>query len=725
MMRKTVLAILFSCWAGAAAPEHPVVLRSAQLEIVLDRDLGLPYEYRLLPGGAIIHGENNGREITVTTFRRERYKFLQTHLRPERARASATRADFQFNAAMDGQTAAAFTLRYELRGPALYVSLEAVEERPGFELIDVGTPDLASVREEDGGGWLAHGDQGGNLIQLASAKPGHLPPNRFWGGVAATLPVVMIGTSKALCVQEVIAFMDTTELAVEGEPGHRMAELGTTAVYRVNGSLAFDMNANPGKPLVAGNENTPNLLVGQRPLARLDFAGDSDGNGTVDWLDGAKIVRRRMPEIPTHYYDDKLTYMIHNDTPQAAAPRFTFAQADGLIHKMAWLTGFAPQVAYLWGWQFRGKDTGYPAVNQVNERVGGFDGLEKLIADARTANTTVSFSDNYDDAYKSSPAWDPAMIARQPDGQLWESRAWTGETSYIIGLAKYMAGPGKERIKYTCEHYGLRDTYEVDVLSYYPIRNDWDPEHPASGIKNLTEGRYKVLEQFKKCGLDVISEQLRYAFIGKNSVNGNGPTGGPSPFGGEEIPLAATIYRGSAIWGLSGQAWRKAPVVYSLFYNGHEFFGGAETPEHLVDYYYSMMIPWFQVHYRDVESYRRENGRTVIGLAGNSKIEIDWNDSRYSVRVNGTEIAKDGDTFCPLGDDRLAFYSPSGKELSAPVPAKWNPDAVAVLELYADHAEEVPVAKAGGRFTVTAPAGRPVMIFRDGDAARRRMHISK
>jgi hypothetical protein len=66
----------------------------------------------------------------------------------------------------------------------------------------------------------------------------------------------------------------------------------------------------------------------------------------------------------------------------------------------------------------------------------------------------------------------------------------------------------------------------------------------------------------------------------------NGPTGGNSPFGDEAIRLAATIYRHSAIWGLSGQAWHEAPEIYSLFYNGHEFFGGPETPEHMAEFYY-------------------------------------------------------------------------------------------------------------------------------------------
>jgi hypothetical protein len=288
-----------------------------------------------------------------------------------------------------------------------------------------------------------------------------------------------------------------------------------------------------------------------------------------------------------------------------------------------------------------------------------------------------------------------------------------------------MAGPGTDRVHATCTQFPLKDTYLIDVLSYYPIRNDWDPDRPASGIKNLTEGRYKVLDEFKKCGLDIVSEQLRYAFVGKNSVNDNGPTGGTSPFGGEPIPLAATIYRHSAIWGLSGQAWKQAPEIYSLFYNGHEFFGGPETPEHLAEFYYSMMVPWYRVHYRDVVSYRREGDRTVIGLAGNSSIDIDWKNNRYAVTVDGAEIARNGDTFCPIGNDRIAFYSKNGGRLSAALPAGWNEQTVAALALYPDHAEEVPVSKGGGTLTVEAPAGRPLLVFRDGDAARRKLEMMR
>src|SRR5260370_26805036 len=110
----------------------------------------------------------------------------------------------------------------------------------------------------------------------------------------------------------------------------------------------------------------------------------------------------------------------------------TSAQAEELTAKVAALIDQTPQIVHLWGWQYRGKDTGYPAVAEVNQRVGGHDGLMHLMQQGPKYNCNVTFSDNYDDAYNSSPAWNPDIIARRPDRDLWESRNWTGETSYIL-----------------------------------------------------------------------------------------------------------------------------------------------------------------------------------------------------------------------------------------------------------------------------------------------------
>ncbi len=705
-------------------PGNPVVLKSSEMEMVLDRDDGLPYEYRLSSIGTSMRGEELGEPMSATICRVQPRAFDTVRVRASSVKSSATEATFRLEAQIAGKTAATFAIRYSLEGGTVYVTMLDIDEVEGYELIEVALPRLVTVREEDGGAWLAHGDDGGSVAELAKASVGHLRPNTFWGKVAASLPVVMVGTGKAICVQEVTALMDGTDLAVAGPAGHRQASLGTVKRHRVNGSLCYNMNTGSGAPRNCGNSTTPNLLIEETSACRLDFIGDIDGDGRVDWLDGAKLVRRRMPEIPTHFYDDKFIYAIHCDQPKWEKPGATFEQAEQLIRDVATLTDNMPQIAHLWGWQFRGKDTGYPAVNEVDERIGGYDGLMRLMDNARKYNCVVTLSDNYDDAYKSSPAWDPAIIARRPDGRLWESRNWTGENSYVIGMAKFMEGPGLERVDYTCNRYRLRDTIHVDVLSYFSIRNDWDPEHPASGIKNLKEGRYKVLERFASHGVDVSSEALRYAFIGKVSSFWYAQGPAPDPFGGDPIPLLAMIYRKSALWGQSGKT--KGPLdalLKMLFYNGAvHLWHTADVDRRLItDLIFINTLPWQKVRALNIEKFLRRGDRTTLYLEHDSVIDLDWKQQKYSISLNGAEIARDGSTFCLLDDGRMAFYSLEPKELSAPLPLAWGTANVVAVALDVHQSQELHTTVADGRVRVSVPARRPVMIYRDGADARKRL----
>jgi hypothetical protein len=100
--------------------------------------------------------------------------------------------------------------------------------------------------------------------------------------------------------------------------------------------------------------------------------------------------------------------------------------------------------------------------------------------------------------------------------------------------------------------YKLRGAMLIDALSWFTIRNDWDTKHPASGYKNLVDGKWVVLEEFRKRGVHISSEQFRYPMLGKLSLSVNGPEPGKCPFGGEQVPLTAIVYRKAAIFGGSG-----------------------------------------------------------------------------------------------------------------------------------------------------------------------------
>jgi hypothetical protein len=699
-----------------SAPVRPVHLRSSALEVTLDGEDGLPFQYRLLRGGVRFAGESTGNALNVTVHRRAPWGFAAINAKPHGSMVSATHADFHFKVMYTPTSAASnFTLRYVIEGNALHVTLENVQEHEGFELISLSMPSLVTVYESDADAWLAHGDSGGDLVALREATAGKLGLNSFWGEINGVLPVIMAGHSGAICVQETTAFMDGTLLSVVGAAPNRRVRLGTTKAFRVDGSACYDVNLGRGAPKSCGTQATPNLIVGQKSTCRLDFLEPVVGSAALSWIDGAKLVRARMPAIPNHFYDDKFIYGIRTDEPKFPQPGATFERCEQIIREVHALTDGSPQLVHLWGWQFRGKDTGYPAVNVVDERIGGYEGMLRLKDRAKSLNTFVSLSDNYDDAYRSSPAWNEDMIARKPDGNLWQSREWTGEVSYIQGLAKFMEGPGVERVRYTCERYQLPGTIHVDVLSYFAIRNDWDPKHPASGVRNLYAGRYRVLEEFAKHGVDVTSEGLRYPYVGKMSMcwYAGGPT--PCPFGGQPVPMLSLIYRKSAVWGRAGNRG-DLPLPLMMFYGEahHSIYAGDTPIDNMLDAFYLAMVPWFSLHMLSIDNFVRARDKTSTILEGHeNKVDIDWGRMTYEVTLDGAAVARTGATFCPLGNDRIAMYSLAEGPLEATLPVGWNPDEIAAATLFADRKEPSAFKIDGKRVAVQMRSRQPVMIYRN------------
>jgi hypothetical protein len=134
-----------------------------------------------------------------------------------------------------------------------------------------------------------------------------------------------------------------------------------------------------------------------------------------------------------------------------------------------------------------------------------------------------------------------------------------------------------------------------------------------------------------------------------------------------------------------------------------------------------MIVPWFKVHARNIESFHREGDRTIIGLDGNSQIDVDWKNKTYSVAVDGVEISRDASTFCPLDGGRIAFYSNTAQDLSAALPANWERGKMAAFSLSPECAEEVHANVDRGKVKISVPARQPVMVYRDGANARKRL----
>jgi hypothetical protein len=623
-------------------------------------------------------------------------------------------AAFGFQVLYEQEVGARFSLRYVIAGALLTMTMEYVVESPGFELIELAVPSLATVRETDEGAWMTQGRDGGSFVRVAEAKPYRYEDDENFGRISTQLPIGMVGTRSVGCLMEVTGFMDATETSIVATiPGRRSARVGTVLVHRVHGGRCYNMN-DGGDP-VCGTQQTPNLLVGQASLCRFDFFRVADA--AAPWFPAAKLLRSRMPLSPTRYFDDKLLYLIAGKQKIESRPRTTFAQSRKLIWEIARLTDYAPQVAYISGWVYDGQDTGYPSEDKVNASLGSYEELMQLMADSRRMNANVSVNVNYDDAYKSSPEFDPAFIAREPDGAVWKGRAWDGEDSYIVGMAKYVLGGwAKRRIAATMGRYRLRDAILIDALSWFAIRNDWDLGHPASGYKNLVEGKWRILDEFRKRGVNVASEQFRYPMLGKLALSVNGPEPRPCPFGGEQIPLTAIVYRGAAIFGSSGDGVLRPQR--DLFWNSRPglWFENKTDRAAITDFYYLLVLPFNKVHRLEVESFATHDSKCRLGLEGQSRITMDAASSSYEVVWRGTTIARDESTCCPVDANRIAFYSRKGGRMNYPHPPAWTGANVTARALTVDGRTAFPVRIEAGQIVVEPPARVPVMVYASQDA---------
>jgi hypothetical protein len=704
--RSMATAILPAMANDVADCRSTVVSKSKLLTVSFDNVTGLPSQYRF--GEEAIQGSDKHKSIAAVVCCLQPRRYETVLLKVISIEKNGTTVVFTFAAPWLDETAARLSIKYAVEDASLVVTLQNVVEHAGFELIEIALSDLATVSERDEMAWMAQGRDGGSFVRVAKSKAYAYEDDDNFGRISTQLPMAAVGKRSVGCVMEVTAFMDGTETSIVQTGSLRSAFIGTVQVYRVHGGRCYSMN--DGKDAACGTSSTPNLLVGQASRCRLDFYEIADP--ATPWLPAAKLLRARMPSRPSRYFDDRFVYMIAGKLKIEPKPRTTFAQSAELIRSMARLTDYAPQVAYISGWVYDGQDTGYPSEDLVNPSLGTYEELMHVMAEGDRLNANISVNVNYDDAYKSSPQFDTAFIARKPDGTIWKSRAWDGEDSYIVGMAKFVRGGwAQRRIAATMARYKLRNAMLIDAFSWFAIRNDWDRAEPASGYANLVDGKWPILEAFRQRGVSVTSEQFRYPMLGKLALTVNGPEPRPCPFGGEQIPLTAVIYRKAAVFGDGGDGIFRPQQ--NLFWNSRPGVWYEHTTDRkaMTDFYYLIVLPYNKVHLLDVESYKTHGTQREIGLEGGATIAIDAASTSYTLTLDGTTIASDETTTCSIDENRIAFYSRAGGRLSYPTPSAWKSTEITARALTVDGRTSFPIHSQGTHIVVNCPPRIPIVVY--------------
>jgi hypothetical protein len=225
------------------------------------------------------------------------------------------------------------------------------------------------------------------------------------------------------------------------------------------------------------------------------------------------------------------------------------------------------------------------------------------------------------------------------------------------------------------------------------------------------DGKWRVIDEFRKRGVSVASEQFRYPMLGKLALTVDGPEPRPSPLGGEQIPLTAIVYRKSTIFGSNGGGALRPQQ--DLFWNSRPgvWYEHKTDRKAITDFYYLLVLPYNKVHRLDVEVYSTHGSQRVLHLESQSKVAMDAAGTSYTVEWNGTTIANDGSTTCPVDGHRIAFYSRTGGRLVYPMPAAWSASDVTARSLSTDGRRSFPVRVEAGTIVVDAPAQAPVMVY--------------
>lgn len=156
----------------------------------------------------------------------------------------------------------------------------------------------------------------------------------------------------------------------------------------------------------------------------------------------------------------------------------TFAGVERLIAEMQ-AQGIEKADLCLVGWNKSGHDGRYPQMFPVEEKLGGEEGLRRLIQKAKDAGYRITCHTNSTDAYQIAENWSEDLIIKDKDGKLeTENAMWSGGSMYHMCAVK-----GKElawRDLPRVRDLGFEGMHYIDVISVVPPRRCCDPHHPVN-----------------------------------------------------------------------------------------------------------------------------------------------------------------------------------------------------------------------------------------------------
>lgn len=214
------------------------------------------------------------------------------------------------------------------------------------------------------------------------------------------------------------------------------------------------------------------------PFVKVAVTADANGDGTINWQDGAIAYRSIMTPIVGGDRTKNLVipYIPFNIVSQATNP---FLKTLDDIKRISLATDNLGQRALLKGYQAEGHDSAQGDYGgHYNQRAGGFTDLVKLANGARPYNTILGVHVNVTESYSEAYAFNEHLLKMPPElGWGWMNQAYYMNNMVDMGSGNVVARFAK--FKQDLENAKIKDVLNWLYFDVYYPYGGWLPQRLA------------------------------------------------------------------------------------------------------------------------------------------------------------------------------------------------------------------------------------------------------
>jgi len=405
--------------AQSAAVTGQVMLNSGQLGVAVATDFPRVVSYTDLASGAVIGGRSSA--VTSVTLNGTAYPVTV-------AVTGQTTTSVSYTLSFAALSGVQLDASLSVQGRVVTFRVDAVRDTTVFRVgtIDIPGQDLISVASTDAGAATAFTTLSPDSTTTA---------DRFASVTGSTAADANpVGASYALLNTGKLAAAiesNSTYDKPSGATDRDAARFWHQARKQSDGSVRVGVWSGQWTYRGAGSPFTEEL-----PWAKVVITPDANGDGVVDWQDGAVAFRSIgvVPDGASETKDRVVAHIPFNFASQATHP---FLRTLDDVKRVSLATDGLGQLAILKGYQSEGHDSAHPDYGgNYNTRAGGLADLNELLRDGKQWGASFGVHVNATEAYPVANNFSSTLV--DPSAKGWN---WLDQ-SYYIDQRKDLTGGG-------------------------------------------------------------------------------------------------------------------------------------------------------------------------------------------------------------------------------------------------------------------------------------------